>query len=42
VDRILSIYADSFTDLSENCPTFPAPVGKAATKSKGGGTFSRL
>jgi ketosteroid isomerase-like protein len=32
VDRILSIYADSFTDLSEGCPTLPAPAGKAALK----------
>ena len=34
VDRILSIYADSFTDLSENCLTFPAPAGKAALKAR--------
>ncbi|MGH9664332.1 MAG: YybH family protein [Bryobacteraceae bacterium] len=34
VDRILSIYADSFTDLSEGCPTFPAPAGKAALKAR--------
>jgi ketosteroid isomerase-like protein len=34
VDRILSIYADSFTDLSEGRPTFPAPAGKAALKAR--------
>jgi ketosteroid isomerase-like protein len=34
VERILSIYADAFTDLSEGCPTFPAPAGKAALKAR--------
>jgi ketosteroid isomerase-like protein len=34
VDRILSIYADAFTDLSEGCPTFPAPAGKAVLKAR--------
>jgi ketosteroid isomerase-like protein len=34
VDRILSIYADSFTDLSEGCPTLPALAGKAALKAR--------
>ncbi|HEY1576152.1 MAG TPA: nuclear transport factor 2 family protein [Terracidiphilus sp.] len=34
VDRILSIYADSFTDLSEGCPTFFAPAGKAVLKAR--------
>ena len=34
VDRILSIYADSFTDLSEGCPPCHAPAGKAALKAR--------
>jgi ketosteroid isomerase-like protein len=34
VDRILAIYADAFTDLSERCPTSLPPAGKAVLKAR--------
>jgi ketosteroid isomerase-like protein len=34
VERILSVFSDSFTDLSEGCPTFFDPDGKAVLRAK--------
>jgi ketosteroid isomerase-like protein len=34
VERILSVFADTFTDLSEGYPTFFAPDGKVVLKAK--------